>query len=312
MTAAEDQHIPVLRDEVLQQLNLRPEGVYVDGTFGRGGHSREILGQLGSGGRLIVVDRDPQAIATAEVLAQQDPRVTVVRGSFGDIERIADANGVLGKVDGLFLDLGVSSPQLEDPERGFSFLRDGPLDMRMDPATPVSAEEWLNTATEKEVAQVIFRYGDERAARRIARVICSERTKKRISRTRQLADLIETLLPRRGKAKHPATKTFQAVRIHINNELGELQLFLETALNVLAAGGRLCVISFHSLEDRMVKRFLRDNSRIDPALASLPVVPESAQPVMRLVTTAIRPTDAECERNPRARSAVLRVGEKLA
>jgi len=312
MSAAEDHHIPVLRDDVLQQLNLRPDGLYVDGTFGRGGHTQSLLDQLGPDGRLIVVDRDPQAIATAQSLADQDKRVTVVRESFGEIERIAAAHGIAGQVDGVLLDLGVSSPQLDDPERGFSFMRDGPLDMRMDPATPVSAEEWLNTATEQEMARIISRYGDERAARRIARVICSERTKQRISRTGQLADLIETLLPRRGKRKHPATKTFQAVRIHINNELGELQAFLEAILNVLAIGGRLCVISFHSLEDRMVKRFLRDHSRVDPELAALPVVPESAQPVMRLVSSAIRPNAEECERNPRARSAVLRVGEKLA
>lgn len=311
MSAGEDQHIPVLRDAILEQLNLRPDGTYVDGTFGRGGHSQAILDRLGPEGRLVVIDRDPQAITIADALAVLDARVTVVRGSFGDIEQIAVAHGVLGKVDGIILDLGVSSPQLDDASRGFSFLRDGPLDMRMDPEARLSADDWLNDAKENEIARVISRYGEERSARRIARAICSERKLQRISRTRQLADLIETVLPRRGKRKHPATKTFQAVRIHINNELGELQSFLDAVLNVLSVGGRLCVISFHSLEDRMVKRFLRNNARVDPALAGLPVVPESAQPVMRLVVGAIRPDREETERNPRARSAVFRVGERL-
>jgi 16S rRNA (cytosine1402-N4)-methyltransferase len=312
MSAGENQHIPVLHDPILAQLNVRSDGLYVDGTFGRGGHSRAILERLGPEGRLVVIDRDPQAIATAEELAAQDARVTVARGSFGDIEQIAVAHGVLGKVDGIILDLGVSSPQLDDAERGFSFMRDGPLDMRMDTDAKLSAESWLNSATENEMARVITRLGEEKAARRIARAICRAREQQRISRTLQLADLIEAVLPRRGKKKHPATKTFQAVRIHINNELGELQAFLEAVLKVLSVGGRLCVISFHSLEDRIVKRFLRNNSRVDPALARLPMVPESAQPVMRLVGGAIRADSEETERNPRARSAVLRAGERLA
>ncbi|MCP4001811.1 MAG: 16S rRNA (cytosine(1402)-N(4))-methyltransferase RsmH [Gammaproteobacteria bacterium] len=312
MSTGENQHIPVLHDPILAQLNVRPDGFYVDGTFGRGGHSRAILEQLGPDGRLVVIDRDPQAIVTAEQLASRDARVMLVRGSFGDIEQITEAHGVLGKVDGIILDLGVSSPQLDDAERGFSFMRDGPLDMRMDTDAQLSAESWLNSATENEMAHVIMRFGEEKAARRIAQAICRVREQQRISRTLQLADLIEAVLPRRGKRKHPATKTFQAVRIHINNELGELQTFLEAVLNVLSVGGRLCVISFHSLEDRIVKRFLRDNSRVDPALARLPVVPESAQPVMRLVGGAIHPDAAEIERNPRARSAVLRIGERLA
>ena len=311
MSAGEDQHVSVLREAVLEQLEVRETGTYIDGTFGRGGHSKAILEQLGSGGRLLVVDRDPQAMQTAAELAATDSRVTAIAGSFGDIGAMAATHGVLGEVDGIVLDLGVSSPQLDDPARGFSFLRDGPLDMRMDPAAGMSAEEWLNTAAADEMARVIARYGEERAARRIARAICEARQEQRISRTGQLAELIETVLPRRGKGKHPATRTFQAVRIHINNELGELQAFLDRVLTVLRVGGRLCVISFHSLEDRLVKRFLRDHSRVDPALAGLPVVPDSAEPAMALPAGAIRPDEAEVAANPRARSAVLRVGERI-
>ncbi|MDP6437240.1 MAG: 16S rRNA (cytosine(1402)-N(4))-methyltransferase RsmH [Gammaproteobacteria bacterium] len=311
MSASEDQHVPVLRDEVLDRLDVRTDGTYVDGTFGRGGHSRAILERLGPAGKLLVIDRDPRAIVAAKELARRDERVTVIRGSFGDIEQIAVAQGVLGEVDGIVLDLGVSSPQLDDPERGFSFMRDGPLDMRMDTDAPYSAEEWLNSATEQEMAQVIGRYGEERSARRIARAIGDERKQQKICRTRQLAELIEGVLPRRGKGKHPATKTFQAIRIHINNELGELQSFLEAVLEVLSVGGRLCVISFHSLEDRLVKRFLRDHSRVDPALAKVPVVPPEAQPTMRLRGAALRAGEVEIERNARSRSAVLRSGERV-
>lgn len=312
MSVGEDQHVPVLHDAVLKQLGVRADGIYVDGTFGRGGHSRSILDALGPNGRLVVIDRDPQALVVAESLAQRDSRVTVVRGSFGDIGQLADETGIRGKVDGILLDLGVSSPQLDDPERGFSFMRDGPLDMRMDTDAEMSAADWLNSAPEAEMARVIARYGEERAARKIARAICRERAQQEIGRTGQLAELIESVIPRRGKGKHPATRTFQAVRIHINNELGELRSFLDDILDVLSVGGRLCVISFHSLEDRLVKRFLRDNSRIDPELAALPVVPASAQPSMRLIGAAVRADEQECILNPRSRSAVLRTGEKLA
>jgi 16S rRNA (cytosine1402-N4)-methyltransferase len=312
MNGGEDRHVPVLMHELLALLNVRPDGIYVDGTYGRGGHSRALLDRLGPHGRLIVIDRDPRALESAHELAARDTRVTVIKGSFGEIERIAVDRAILGKVDGIVLDLGVSSPQLDDAERGFSFLRDGPLDMRMDPESGFSAADWINSATEADMAQVIFRLGEDRAARRIARAICNARNTKTIERTRQLADIIEAVLPRRGKGKHPATKTFQAVRIYINNELGELQAFLEVVLKVLAAGGRLCVISFHSLEDRLVKRFLRDNSRVDPALAALPIVPASAEPMLRLIGKAVHASAAEIELNPRSRSAVLRAGERLA
>jgi len=312
MNGGEGRHIPVLKHELLTLLRVRPDGIYVDGTYGRGGHSQALLTELGPRGRLLVIDRDPRALESAHELAKRDARVTVIRGSFGDIERFAAEQDILGKVDGIVLDLGVSSPQLDDAERGFSFLRDGPLDMRMDPDAGESAADWINSASEADMARVILRFGEEQAARRIARAICSARKTQKIERTRQLADLIEVVLPRRGKGKHPATKTFQAVRIYINNELGELEAFLGVVLRVLAAGGRLCVISFHSLEDRLVKRFLRDHSRVDPALADLPVVPATAQPVMRPIGKAVYPPAAEIEPNPRARSAGFRTGERLA
>jgi len=312
MNGGEAQHLPVLKSELLELLNVRPDGTYVDGTYGRGGHSKALLERLGPQGKLIVIDRDPRALEAAKELAQRDSRVTVVKGSFGEIERIAVDRAILGKVDGIVLDLGVSSPQLDDAERGFSFLRDGPLDMRMDPESGLSAADWINSATEADMARVMLRLGEERAARRIARAIVNARTVQTIERTGQLAGIIEAVLPRRGKGKHPATKTFQAIRIYINNELGELQAFLKDVLKVLAPGGRLCIISFHSLEDRLVKRFLRDHSRVDPALASLPVVPAGAQPVMRLIGKAVHASAAETDSNPRARSAVLRTGERLA
>jgi len=310
MGAGEDQHVPVLVDQVLEHLEIRTDGIYIDGTFGRGGHSLKMLERLGPDGMLLVIDRDQQATNIASEWAKQDARIVVVQGSFGDIGNIAAAKGIAGRVDGLLVDLGVSSPQLDDPDRGFSFLRDGPLDMRMDNGTGESAADWINAASESELARVIFRYGEERAARRIAKAICEKRDQKKIERTGELAALIETVIPRRGKARHPATKTFQAIRIHINDELGELQRFLDAVLSVLAPAGRLCVISFHSLEDRLVKRFMRDLSRVDPRLADVPVVPDSAKPQMSLPTKAIRAVEDEIAANPRARSAVLRVAEK--
>ena len=312
MDAGEGQHVPVLVDQVLEQLNIHTDGIYIDGTFGRGGHSQLMLERLGVDGLLLAIDRDLNAAQIATDWAQQDTRIVVAQGSFGDIEKLAQAQGILGRVDAVLLDLGVSSPQLDDASRGFSFMRDGPLDMRMDNSSGMSAADWINVVSEAELARVILRFGEERSARRIAKAICELRERQPISGTRQLADLIETVIPRRGKAKHPATKTFQAIRIFINNELGELQKFLDSALNVLAPAGRLCVISFHSLEDRMIKRYMRDLSRVDPRLSQLPIVPESAQPKFRLVTKAIRAGAEEVASNPRARSAILRVAEKCA
>jgi len=295
---------------VLQFLAIRPEGVYVDGTFGRGGHSRAILERLGPEGRLVALDRDPDAVAVARDLEKQDPRFRVVHSAYSALADVLAAEGVAGRVDGILLDIGVSSPQLEDPARGFAFRADGPLDMRMDPGSGVPAAEWLNTADEAEIASVLWRYSEERSSRRIARAIVAERAAAPVNTTARLASIIAAQV--RGEpGRHPATRSFQAIRMHINRELPELEAALRAALAALAVGGRLCVISFHSLEDRIVKRFLRDHSRVDPALRSLPVVPDSAQPVLRLLTTrAVRAGEAEISRNPRSRSAVLRAAEK--
>jgi len=311
MTGEAHRHVPVLLEAVLEQLNVQPSGTYIDCTFGRGGHSRALLERLDNNGRLMVIDQDPQAFAAARRLAEEDSRVIAISGSFGNIEGIARTQQVLGRVDGILADLGVSSPQLDDAERGFSFMRDGPLDMRMNPDSGQSAAAWLNTADEGEMLKVIARLGEERAARRIVRAIAARRAEQPFSRTLELAAVIEGVIPRRGKGKHPATRTFQAIRMHINDELTEVQALLEQFLAVLRAGGRLCIISFHSLEDRLVKRYLRDRSRVDPALARMPVVPDNAQPVLAMPAGAIRASEAEILANPRSRSAVLRVAERL-
>ena len=302
--------MPVLKDEVLQFLAIRPDGLYVDGTFGRGGHSRAILGQLGPAGRLLALDRDPDAVAVGRLLQAEDSRFQIVHSPYSALGEVLAAEGLTGRVDGILLDVGVSSPQLEDPARGFAFRATGPLDMRMDPGSGVSAADWLNAADEAEIAAVLWRFGEERSARRITRAIAAARAIEPIRTTTQLAALIEGVV--RGEpGRHPATRTFQAIRIHINRELEELEAVLAAARGSLAVGGRLCVISFHSLEDRLVKRFLRDHSRVDPALRSLPVVPDSALPDLALLTTrAVRASEAEVARNPRSRSAVLRAAER--
>ena len=307
----QDLHVPVLLEEVLEHLQVRPDGCYVDGTFGRGGHSRKILEQLGPDGRLLVIDKDLEAMRAAEELASADPRVIAEHEGFGGLQEILIRHGIFGQVDGILLDLGVSSPQLDTPERGFSFQADGPLDMRMDTTASQTAEAWVNSADFGQIARVISRFGEDKNARRIAKAICTARDEQRITTTGQLAALIEKAVPRYGKGKHPATKTFQAIRIHLNDELGELRSALDSVIASLNTGARLCVISFHSLEDRMVKRFMRDHSRVDPALSRMPVIPESARPVLRLVKGAIKAGDAELAVNPRARSAVLRVAEVL-
>ena len=305
-------HAPVLLEEAIEQLCVQPNGVYVDGTFGRGGHSQAILSHLSTGGRLFAMDRDPDAVKAAVLLAARDCRLVVEQASFATLSALLKKHGVFGAVDGILLDLGVSSPQLADPGRGFSFQVDGPLDMRMDPARGESAGDWINSAAEKAISNVLFQYGEENSARKIARAICERRAQQPIETTLELAQLIESVVPRRPGRKHPATKSFQAIRIYINQEIEELNKGLSQALDALRVGGRLCVISFHSLEDRIVKRFLRDNSRVDPALAQLPVVPDSARPRLRLPAKSIRSGQPELERNPRARSATLRVGECIA
>ena len=311
MRAGVDKHVPVLVDEVVRHLAIQADGLYVDATFGRGGHSRAMLAQLGSRGRLLAFDRDPEAVREGTNLVCEEPRLTVEQANFGQLGEALTAHQVFGAVDGVVIDLGVSTPQLENAGRGFSFRTDGPLDMRMDPETTPSAAEWINTAEQGEIARVIAQYGEERSARRIARAICVARGEQRIGSTLQLANIVEQAMPQRHPAKHPATRTFQAIRIFINKELDELRQCLEQFPDALKIGGRLCVISFHSLEDRNVKRYMRDHSRIDPALARLPVVPESAQPRTRLVTGAVHPSESELADNPRARSAVMRVVERL-
>ena len=302
-------HAPVLLEAALAALAVRPDGLYVDATYGRGGHARALLAGLGSGGRLVVVDRDPQAIADAERQLGSDPRVSIHHGSF---ERI-DALVGRGRAHGILFDLGVSSPQLDDPARGFSFLRDGPLDMRMDPAAGPSAAELVAGATEQELARVIGTFGEDRLAKRIARAIVAARAHASVATTHQLAAIVADAVPARlrERGKHPATRTFQALRIAINRELELLETALDSALEALAVGGRLAVISFHSLEDRPVKRFMRRHADGDPVWRGLPGAPAEALPRLALIGKAQRPDEAEVARNPRARSAVLRVAEKL-
>ncbi len=306
-----EQHVPVLRDETLEWLVVREDGCYFDGTFGRGGHSRAILQRLAPSGRLYAMDRDPAAVEAGQALALADPRFVIGHGEFARMREFLSAHGVVGELDGILLDIGVSSPQLDEPQRGFSFLKNGPLDMRMDPGQGVSAADWLNSAEETEIAGVLRTLGEEKAAKRIARAIVRRRREQTIDTTGELAGIVAQVVPRRPGHRHPATRCFQAIRMHVNRELEQLEQALNQAVDLLAPGGRLCVISFHSLEDRKVKRFLRDRSRVDPALAGLPVVPESARPQLRLPVGAIRAGEQELARNPRARSATLRVGERL-
>ena len=305
-----DAHVPVLLGPVIEGLKIRPGGCYVDGTFGRGGHSREILKRLGSDGRLIAIDRDPQAIASAPTSLTEDPRFELVRGEIAKLETIIDERGLVENVDGLLFDLGVSSPQLDEADRGFSFMRDGPLDMRMDPDSGMSASDWLATVDEKELKHVLRKYGEENNAGRIARAIVVAREEAPISRTAQLARICEEASPRRGQKIHPATKTFQAIRIAVNAELEQLQAVLAQSVRVMRKGARLCVISFHSLEDRIVKRFMRDASRETEQYRGMPDVPPEFQPRLRIVGKAIRATEAEIESNRRARSAHLRIAER--
>ena len=310
MTRAEATHIPVLLGPVLDGLNIRSGGCYVDGTFGRGGHSREILKRLGPDGRLLAIDRDPQAERAAEAL-NTDPRFTMVRGELADLEQIARKYGFMGKVDGLLLDLGVSSPQLDDASRGFSFRSDGPLDMRMDPTSGRSAAEWLAQVDEKTLRTVLRDFGEERFAPRIAREILRLQRETPMSRTGELADAVASCVPQRGQRKHPATKTFQAIRIAVNDELGQLDKALKAIPAVLNSGGRACVISFHSLEDRRVKRYFREMSREPEQYRGLPTIPEEFRPPMRMIGRAIKASDSEIAANVRARSARLRIAERV-
>ena len=306
------QHTPVLPDEVLAGLAVRADGRYCDATFGRGGHTAAILGALGPAGRVVAIDRDPDAIRAGQVQFAREPRLTLVRGSFGQLEERVRAAGLEGELQGVLMDLGVSSPQLDEARRGFSFMQDGPLDMRMDNEAGQSAAQWLARAGERDIVAVLRTLGEERFSGRIARAIVAARAVQPIERTAQLAAIVAAAVPTREPGKHPATRTFQAIRIHVNGELDALEAALPQAVRLLAPGGRLCVISFHSLEDRIVKRFMRREEQGDPVYAGLPGIPPHARPRLRRVGRAIGASDTEVARNPRARSAVLRIAERLA
>lgn len=304
------QHQPVLLDEVLAGLDIRADGKYLDGTFGRGGHSRAILSRLSGQGRLVALDKDPEAVAAGKELLGGDPRFSIVQGNYAEMERMIRDWGLEGDLDGILLDLGVSSPQLDNPARGFSFMGDGPLDMRMNPLQGMTAAEWLAEVPERELTRVFWEFGEERHARRIARSIVTARQQRRLETTGQLAQLIESTIGRREQNKHPATRCFQAIRIKINNELADLALGLEAAIKGLRPGGKLVVISFHSLEDRLVKRSMREAARPGEVRRNIPAHPDW-KPSLRLVGNAVKPSQAELSVNPRARSAVMRVAEKI-
>lgn len=304
------QHVSVLLDGAVDALVNDPDGLYIDGTFGRGGHSRAILKRLSPRGRLMAIDRDPEALAAAQAI--DDPRFTIHRATFSELDRIAQAQQVSGQVSGVLLDVGVSSPQLDNAERGFSFLHDGPLDMRMDPESGVSAADWIASVDESEMARVFKQYGEERFARRLAHAVCERRKSVPFTRTADLAAVLKEAHPAWEKHKHPATRAFQAIRIFLNDELGQLDAALVAGREVLKPGGHLVVISFHSLEDRRVKRFFRDESRGDSHLpANLPIREDQLNRRLALLGKAQRASDSEVIKNPRSRSAVMRAARKL-
>ncbi|MCW9710607.1 16S rRNA (cytosine(1402)-N(4))-methyltransferase RsmH [Avibacterium sp. 21-586] len=311
------EHFTVLLNEVVDGLALKEKGIYIDGTFGRGGHSRLILSRLSQDGRLIAIDRDPRAIAAAQQI--QDPRFQIEHNSFSAIPEICEKLGLVGKIDGILLDLGVSSPQLDEADRGFSFMKDGPLDMRMDTTQGLSAAEWLQQVSEQDLAWVLKTFGEERFAKRIAQAIVNYNKNARqndtspLNRTLQLADLIAQSVPFKDKHKHPATRSFQAIRIFINAELEELERVLQGALQVLAPQGRLSIISFHSLEDRMVKHFMRKQSKGETLPRGLPLREDQIQrsQTLKTIGKAIMPTEQEIAQNARSRSAVLRIAERV-
>ncbi|MDF3012620.1 MAG: rsmH [Cellvibrio sp.] len=304
-------HITVLLNEAVAALVTDVSGFYIDGTFGRGGHSALIMQQLSADGRLLGIDKDLAAIATAKTRFADDSRFSIAHGSFAELAQLVAERGMTGKVAGVLLDLGVSSPQLDEAERGFSFMQDGPLDMRMDQTRGQSAADWINSASESDITWVFKEYGEERFARRMARAILAERQKSPFTRTRHLAEVIKEANPAWEKGKHPATRAFQAIRIQVNNELTDLDSVLEQALEVLAPGGRLVVISFHSLEDRAVKRFIRRQELGDPVPKGLPIRDDQLNKRMRSLGKAIKASDEEVSINVRSRSAVMRVAEKL-
>ena len=304
-------HETVLLHEAIESLVTDKNGFYIDGTFGRGGHSRFLLDQLGNNGRVLAFDRDPQAIQSAQEHFAGENRLTVVHSPFSRMRASVDQYQMSGQVPGVLLDLGVSSPQLDQSERGFSFMRNGPLDMRMDPTQGISAADWLATEKLEEMARIFKAYGEERFAKRIAGAIISEREKQPIVTTERLSQIVTDANPAWEKHKHPATRVFQAIRIYINDELGELEAVLDTSLELLAVGGRLVVISFHSLEDRIVKRFIKKHAKGDALPASIPITDDQLNRRFKIIGKTIKASDAEVEVNPRSRSAIMRVAEKL-
>ncbi len=304
-------HQTVLLNEAVQALNINADGCYVDGTFGRGGHSKLILEQLGEQGKLLAFDKDPQAIATAEKEFSNDTRFSISQTSFAELEAVVKQYGWAGDVDGVLLDLGVSSPQIDDASRGFSFQSDGPLDMRMNPAQGLSAAQWLADADEKDIAKVLKEYGEERFAKRIARAIIHAREEQPIQTTKQLASIVAAANPKWEKGKDPSTRSFQAIRIYINSELDDLEQCLQQAVNILKPGGRLVVISFHSLEDRIVKRFIRDMEKGEQLPIDLPVMHVQVNSRLKRIGKAIKASANEVKQNPRSRSAVMRIAERL-
>jgi len=305
-----DSHRPVMLDECIEALQIKANGIYVDCTFGRGGHSRAILEKLGPEGRLLALDKDAEAIQTGNSLAQQDERFSITQGTFTMLKQLVTSCTKQQKVDGILLDLGVSSPQFDNPQRGFSFQHDGPLDMRMDTSQHPSAAEWLAVASAQDIAKVLKNYGEERFSKRIANAIVNSREQQPITTTRQLAELVAQASPKTEHHKHPATRTFQAIRIFINHELDELQQVLAQAVEVLATGGRIAVISFHSLEDRIVKRFFRKAANGPDVPRDFPLTADALVGDLRLIGKAIKPSADEVDRNVRARSAVLRIAER--
>lgn len=306
-----DEHTPVLVEEVFAAVALRPAGLYIDATFGRGGHSARILQGLAAQGRVVAIDRDPAAIAAGRLRFAQEPRLRLVHGEFGELAALLRAQGIDAPCDGIVFDFGVSSPQLDDAARGFSFAQDGPLDMRMDPTRGQPVSAWLARASSDEMRHVIATLGEERFAGGIAREIARTRAAQPLTRTSTLATLVARVVRSREPGKHPATRTFQALRIWINDELGQIERGLAQALELLAPRGRLAAVSFHSLEDRLVKNFIRRHSEPDPVLAGLPHLPPQAQPLLRRVGTKQRASLDQIRANPRARSALLRVAEKI-
>ncbi|GGI79748.1 16S rRNA (cytosine(1402)-N(4))-methyltransferase RsmH [Legionella impletisoli] len=305
-------HQSVLLHESIEGLAIKPDGIYVDGTFGRGGHSKAILSRLNQSGRLIAIDKDPEAIFYAENHFSGDERFTLYQGSFAKIKEFTTHAGVVGKVDGILLDLGVSSPQLDNPERGFSFMHQGPLDMRMDTTQDLSAARFVNQASAEEMAAVFKTYGEERFSGRIARAIVQAREESPITTTGSLAEIVKAANPKWEKHKHPATRVFQAIRIYVNKELTDLKDCLNQSLDVLAVHGRLVVISFHSLEDRLVKQFMRHAEEGDTPPPGVPLKAFELKTNFKRLGKAIKPNEEEVRQNVRARSAVLRIGEKIA